>query len=93
MALPKRFHVKSLGEEYHVQLSVEAWLKDRTIPAEAASLLCAQLNQRAEKRAGMIDRVAKRRGLTSEALLRQIYKGTVPHMAPDDLIDSNEKIL
>jgi hypothetical protein len=63
-----RFFVSRLGEPYYDALKIEAWLKGRTMAAEGNSLLCARLMQREDYRKTMLERCARKRGISVDEL-------------------------
>lgn len=58
-----RFYIAPLGEPYYDILKVEAWLKRRTMSAEANSILCARLMQREDYRRRLVEECARKRGI------------------------------
>lgn len=64
----KRFPIAHLGEYYDDALTVEAKMKDRSKAAEAASLLCAMLQQRADKRNAMVQYLADKNGVSFQEM-------------------------
>lgn len=71
-----RYYV-NIPPYYYFMLYIEAWLKGRSLPEEAGSLLCSKLQERAPKREEMIAQLALMVGITPEALRAAILAGTI----------------
>lgn len=78
----------NLAPVYFWALTIEAWLKNRSLSEEAGSLLSAKLMEREDKRDRLLERVAIRLNMTVRDLEEAIYAGTI---APDDLTISESK--
>jgi len=74
-----RYYV-NIPPYYLYILAIEAWLKGRSLPEEAGSLLCSKLGERENKRVEMLALLADRMGITPQALRDGILAGTI---APD----------
>lgn len=70
-----RIRLAALGEYYEDALAVEAALKNRTTAAEAASLLCAKLQERKTNRAEMVQYLAEKRGISAKEMWAQLLQG------------------
>jgi hypothetical protein len=82
-----RYYV-NIPPYYLYMLAIEAWLKGRSLPEEAGSLLCSKLGEREGKRVEMLALLAERMGITPHALREGILAGTI---APDlSYTDSEE---
>lgn len=68
MATGDRLRIQNVGEFYNDALKIEAWLKDRTVAAEANSLLCSALMRRNDIRKAMVSELARKRGISYEAM-------------------------
>jgi len=79
-----RFHIQPLGELYHDALTIEAWLKGRTLAAEGNSLLCSTLMRRQDYRDKALEELAEKRGITPEQLKRQILTGEAIALTAED---------
>lgn len=79
-----RIQIAYPGEHYSDLLQIEAWIKDRTVPSEAQSLLCSALMKRQATRDMILDRLADKRGITRKALEQQILTGNATHMTQDE---------
>lgn len=75
-----RYYAK-LSPIYFWALTVEAWLKNRSLAEEAGSLLSAKLMERTPKRDEMLNEIAARLDITKDELVAAIYAGTI---ASDD---------
>lgn len=78
----------NLSPYYFWLLTIEAWLKNRSLAEEAGSLLQAKLGERVAKRDEMLTLIADRLGTTKDRLQQQILDGTI---APE-LSDAVEEI-
>lgn len=67
----------NLSPYYFWLLTIEAWLKNRSLAEEAGSLLQAKLGERAAKRDEMLTLIADRLGTTKDRLQQQILDGTI----------------
>jgi hypothetical protein len=98
-AMPKptdRQYISYLGEYYDDCWTIEAELKSRTKTTEGASLLCAKLQEREEKRNKMVQYLADKRGISFKEMWNQILTGKYTPLTPDELakiqeIDPNEQ--
>ena len=70
----------SISPYYFFMLEIERWLKGRSLPEEAGSLLCAKLAEREVKRNEMLDFIAGRLNINRQQLIRGILDRTI---APD----------
>lgn len=75
----------NLSPVYLWALTLEAWLKNRSLSEEAGSLLCAKLMEREAARDRLLEKVAFRLGKTKTELEEAIYAGVI---AADDYIIS-----
>lgn len=82
--MANRLQIPFLGEYYNDLLVIEAWLKDRSAPTEAQNLLCSELAKREAPRTAIIERLARKRGISADALIDQILAGTAEHLTPED---------
>ena len=71
-----RYYV-NLPPYYLYMLAIEAWLKARSLPEEAGSLLCSKLGEREGKRVEMLTLLADRMGITPQALREGILNGSI----------------
>lgn len=85
MARSRRLQIPDLGEYYNDMLRIEAALKNRTLPQEANSLLCAMLQQRDEKRHRMVEHLARKRQISFDEMWQQLLDGTYAPLASDEL--------
>ena len=79
-----RFYVAGLGEYYSDALKIEAWLKNRSIQAEAGSLLTDKLIQREAQRMKILEDLARKRKISAEELIDQILCDRAEGMSPED---------
>ena len=82
-----RLQVPYLGEHYADLLKIEAWLKARSVPNEAQSLLCAMLMKREAARDGILQRLAKKRGISKDQLVANILAEKEAHMSSAEYAD------
>lgn len=85
-----RFYIAPLGEYYDECLTVEAFIKKRTLANEGNSLLCAKLMEREQKREKILARLAKKRGISPETLWNDIVTGKAEHMSRDEFRELRE---
>ncbi len=71
----ERLRLAPLGEYYEDALKIEAAIKNRTTAAEAASLLCAKLQERKANRAEMVQYLANKRGISEKEMWVQLLNG------------------
>lgn len=79
-----RIQVPYLGEHYNDMLLLEAWIKNRSAASEAQSLLCSVLMRREAARNAILERLAKKRGITVEELAAAILLGAATHLTPEE---------
>ncbi len=79
-----RLQVPYLGEHYTDMLQLEAWIKDRSMPTEAQSLLCSSLMRREATRQAILQRLADKRGISVAALTDQILVGEASPLSQEE---------
>ena len=89
--MASRLQVPYLGEHYNDLLLIEAWIKNRSAPNEAQSLLCSALMKREATRTSIIERLAQKRGLSAAALTAQILAGTAEHLAQEEYAELQDQ--
>lgn len=83
--MPDRLNIRHPGEYYGDMLALEAFLKGgRSLSEEACNLLCARLMQRREIRGEMLEHLARKRGISVEALVEDILKGRAKAIEPEE---------
>ena len=87
-----RLQVPFLGEHYNDMLQIEAWIKDRSAPAEAQSLLCSALMRREAARNAIIERLAAKRGMTPTALMADILLGKASQLSQEDYAELQQEM-
>ena len=87
-----RLQVPFLGEHYNDMLLIEAWIKDRSGPAEAQSLLCSALMRREAARRAIIERLAEKRGVTPATLIGDILLGKASQLSPEEYAKIQEQL-
>jgi len=65
-------------------LRLEAWLKSKSLANEANNLLCARLMQRKEYRAEMFEWLARKRGMSADALMLDVIAGRAKPMSQSE---------
>lgn len=83
-AMADRFYISQLGEPYYDMLKVEAWLKQRTMSAEANSILCSRLMQREEYRNRLVNELARKRGISFQQMWDMILTDDVESLSPSE---------
>lgn len=94
MAKLERLYVSPLGETYIDALTIEAWIKNRSISMEAQSLLCSALMKRAGYRDAILEELARKRGISVDALKDQILTGRAEILTGDEyagVVDSRDE--
>lgn len=86
----ERQHISYLGEYYDDCWTIEAELKGRTKTQEGASLLCAKLQERDEKRNKMVQYLADKRGISFKDMWNQILTGKYTPLTSDELAKIQE---
>ncbi|MEO0373236.1 MAG: hypothetical protein AAF329_01155 [Cyanobacteria bacterium P01_A01_bin.17] len=87
-----RLQVPFLGEHYNDMLLIEAWIKDRSAPAEAQSLLCSALMRREAVRNAIIERLAAKRGVTPAELTADILLGNASPLSQEDYAELQRQL-
>jgi plasmid stability protein len=87
MSKSKRLQIPDIGEYYLDLLKVEAALKNRSMPQEASSLLCTILQQREEKRRRMVEHLARKRGISTDDMWRQLLDDSYVPIRQDEVDD------
>lgn len=85
-----RQYISYLGEYYDDCWTIEAELKGKTKTAEGASLLCAKLQERDEKRNKMVQYLADKRGISFKEMWNQILIGKYTPLTSDELAKIQE---
>jgi hypothetical protein len=83
-AMADRFYISQLGEPYYDMLKIESWLKQRTMAAEANSILCSRLMQREEYRNRLVNELARKRGITFQQMWDSILTGSADVLSPEE---------
>lgn len=91
----ERQYIAYLGEYYDDAWTIEAELKGKPKTVEGASLLCAKLQEREEKRTKMVQYLADKRGISFKEMWNQILIGKYQPLSGEELakigeIDPNE---
>ncbi len=89
--VPDKLQLASLGELYDDLLAVQSWLNNDAATTEARSLLRSYLllcEPTIRERVGYL---ARKRGLTQEALWLQILKGEAEPIKPDEIVTEPER--
>ena len=87
LAMPKkseRLQIPSLGEWYGDLLAVDARINDRSEPTQAHALLCSKLQEREARIKERVDYLARKRGISSEEMWRQLVTGEYEKISPDE---------
>ena len=80
----ERLYVAPLGEAYMDFLREEAYLKNRSMAAEANSLLCSKLVQRMPLREELLRMLANKRGVTVEHLRQKVWTNQATQLSPEE---------
>jgi plasmid stability protein len=85
-----RQYASGMGEFYLDALAVEAALKQRSIAAEAGSLLCAKLQEREARRTAMVLYMANRRNISFNQMWSLLLGGEIP--TAEDLSEATPEL-
>jgi len=77
--------IGAIGEYYDNLLMVDATIRGVSVPQQAASLLCAKLQERATLITARLKYLAAKRGVTSEALWLEILKGNYQELTDEEM--------
>jgi hypothetical protein len=86
----ERQYIAYLGEYYDDAWTIEAELKGKTKTIEGASLLCAKLQEREEKRTKMVQYLADKRAISFKEMWRQILTGKYQPLSNEELAKISE---
>jgi DNA-directed RNA polymerase sigma subunit (sigma70/sigma32) len=84
-----RPRISELGEWYEDLLTVDSQINRRSEAQQAASLLCAKLQERESKIKERVRYLAAKRGVTFEEMWLQILKGGYQKMTSEELAELN----
>jgi len=79
-----RFFIRHPREWYMDLLTIEAWIKGRSLSDEACNLLCARLMQREQYRNQALEHMARKRGITSSQMIEEILRGTAEQLTSEE---------
>jgi hypothetical protein len=82
-----RPRISELGEWYEDLLTIDSQLNRRSEAQQAASLLCAKLQERESKIKERVKYLAAKRGATFEEMWLLILKGEYQKMTSEELRD------
>jgi len=85
-----RLSVAPLGEPYMDRLEIEKFLKDSSVPQEAASLLRAKLMEREDYRDKLLAELARKRGISFEQMRDDILTGKAQKLTKEEFIQMEE---
>jgi len=85
MAKDERPRIASLGEWYEDLLSVDSAINGRSEAQQAASLLCAKLQERQDRVKERVRYLAAKRNISFEEMWLQILKGNYRKLTPKKL--------
>jgi hypothetical protein len=80
-----RPRISSLGEWYEDLLRVDSAINGRSEPVQAASLLCAKLQERESIIRKRLRYLASKRNMTSEEMWLQILKGEYQKLSQQEI--------
>ncbi len=86
----ERQYISYLGEYYDDCWTIEAEIKGRAKTVEGASLLCAKLQEREEKRNKMVQYLADKRGIAFKEMWNQILTGKYEPLSNEELAKISE---
>lgn len=85
-----RLSVAPLGEPYMDRLEIEKFLKDSSVPQEAASLLRSKLMERESYREKLVGELAQKRGISFEQMVSDILTGKAQKLSKEEFIQMEE---
>lgn len=89
--VPRR-QLKPLSEYYDQEWRLDAWLTDRSVAEQGASLLQAKLKERQQFRDQMLAKLAKDKGVSPELLREVIISGKLPKLSPEERAELGKSI-
>lgn len=87
MAKDDRARISSLGEWYEDLLAIDSLINGRSQAQQAASLLCAKLQEREDKIRRRVRYLAAKRGITFEQMWLQLLQGEYRKLSDDEIAD------
>lgn len=90
--MPKsnRFQIPALGEWHAEILSLDAWISNRSAPAQAKTLLLSKLQEREVRIGERLEHLAKRRGIDPDDMRIQILSGKAQRLSPSEWLDEDD---
>lgn len=85
MARDDRQRIANLGEWYEDLLKIDSVINGRSEAQQAASLLCAKLQERQEKIKERVRYLAAKRGISFEEMWLRILKGNYRKLTEEEL--------
>lgn len=76
--------IQPLGELYQDLLMVDSTINSRSLAQQATSLLCSKLQERESRIKERVHELARKRGMTFEALWDMILVGKFQKLEPED---------
>lgn len=89
-AFPKEWRIACPGEVYNDLITIDARINQRTISQQASSLLAAKIMEREERIRERVSYLAKKRGLSFDAMWRSLADGSYEPLLPGDWADEDE---
>lgn len=74
-----------VGEYYADILKVDSWINNKTMATQANSLLCAKLQEREGRIRTRVQYLARKRGVSENALWLEILKGDAKEMTAKEV--------
>lgn len=85
-----RLRIASIGEYYEDLLEIDSSLTGRTPATQAASLLCAKLQEREPKIKERIRYLAAKRGVSFEEMWLKVLQKDYEKLSPEELTEIQE---
>lgn len=89
-AYPDTWGVAAGGEFYHDLLTIDSMINQRSIRQQASSLLCAKLQEREPRIRARVEYLAKKRGISFDAMWRNLADGSYEPLGPGEWADQAE---
>ena len=70
----ERIYTSPISEYYHDLLKIDSWIVAKTKASQAASLLCAKLQERESRVKERLEYLAKKRNITVDELWNEILE-------------------
>lgn len=84
---PERLQIPTIGEWYDDLLRIDAAINDRSFPQQAATLLCAKLQEREDRIRSRVDYLAQKRGISFQQMWDDLLTGEFEKLSPEEFAE------